>query len=82
MGFELAAGVYSVRKRPQSYGQSLPCPACGAATGVLDTRGRLGRVHRRRVCENGHRFSTHEVIVAGSLTADSREETWILEMAG
>lgn len=45
------------------------CPQCNASIysrggAVIDTRdGRRGAIRRRRVCENGHRFTTTETIV-------------------
>lgn len=40
------------------------CPQCGSTTQVYDSRPTVdGSVHRRRRCENEHRFSTREVMI-------------------
>jgi transcriptional regulator NrdR family protein len=40
------------------------CPICGLRTHVAETReDGYARVRRRRVCNNGHRFSTVEAVV-------------------
>ncbi len=42
---------------------SLPCPECGVLiSGVLDSRANPAYTRRRRLCSNGHRFTTHEMI--------------------
>ena len=42
------------------------CPVCGLGTRVLETRvDEFTRVVRRRTCNNGHRFTTLEVVVKG-----------------
>lgn len=42
----------------------MKCPHCGATSQVFDSRPTVdGSVHRRRRCENDHRFSTREVLV-------------------
>lgn len=39
------------------------CPICGAWSSVLDTReGPLESIRRRRMCGNGHKFPTFEII--------------------
>lgn len=39
------------------------CPTCGAWSEVSETRSaKQGMIKRRRVCANGHRFSTFEVL--------------------
>lgn len=41
----------------------IPCPECGSSSGkVVDSRPRDGGTRRRRICDNGHRFSTVEVV--------------------
>jgi transcriptional regulator NrdR family protein len=39
------------------------CPRCGSPeTHVVDTRPSRDRIRRRRECDEGHRFTTFEVI--------------------
>ena len=41
----------------------MDCPFCQKSTYVLATRAdSSGQLHRRRKCENGHRFTTYEVL--------------------
>lgn len=40
------------------------CPTCGTDSRVVDTRPHKKGRTRRRECENGHRFSTLETIIA------------------
>lgn len=41
------------------------CPTCGLRLdSVIDTRAQADHTRRRRVCPNGHRFTTREEIVA------------------
>ena len=48
----------SGHKRPPA----VPCPVCGEGrSSVVNTRPSAAGVYRRRVCVNGHRFSTEEV---------------------
>lgn len=48
----------------------LPCPVCGTRVlAVTDSRGRGGRIWRRRMCANGHRFSTIEILDDGGRSA-------------
>jgi hypothetical protein len=42
----------------------MTCPTCQTKTQVIDSRSRDGEVYRRRVCRNGHRFSTLERFVS------------------
>jgi transcriptional regulator NrdR family protein len=37
------------------------CPKCGGPSIVMQTRKLLGAVWRRRICDKGHRFSTHQI---------------------
>jgi transcriptional regulator NrdR family protein len=37
------------------------CPECQVDSNVIDTRPSYNRLRRRRVCKNGHKFSTIEV---------------------
>jgi len=47
--------------KAQKYGQSIPCPECGSFSSlVIDTRHTYEHTRRRRVCQNGHRYSTRE----------------------
>jgi len=49
---------------------SLACPQCGStATLVTDSRGRGGRIWRRRMCRALHRFSTVEIVEDGGRAA-------------
>ena len=49
---------------------SLACPQCGStATLVTDSRGRGGRIWRRRMCRELHRFSTVEIVEDGGRLA-------------
>jgi transcriptional regulator NrdR family protein len=41
----------------------MTCPECGKITSVVNSRKVDKTVMRRRVCECGFRFTTHEVIV-------------------
>lgn len=43
---------------------SMRCPTCGAPTEVKDTRplSAGATIRRRRLCANGHRFTTHEAL--------------------
>jgi hypothetical protein len=50
----------------------MQCPACGSnETAVKDSRPNGVRIRRRRVCECGHRFTTHEMTVPVSVSAHS-----------
>jgi hypothetical protein len=43
--------------------EGLSCPVCNStAHAVTDSRGRGGRIWRRRMCANRHRFSTVELV--------------------
>lgn len=42
----------------------MKCPECGAESSVLETR---DASRRRRKCQNGHRFTTMEVVVPEGL---------------
>ena len=45
-------------KRPHS----VACPVCGdGRSRVMNTRPSVQGIYRRRVCVNGHRFSTEEL---------------------
>ena len=44
------------------------CPKCGAWTSVMESRPAKDKVARRRVCGNGHRFSTYELAAKGTIT--------------
>ena len=45
------------------WNSSMNCPVCNSAKSrVLEKRNFTNRVSRRRYCENGHRYSTLEVI--------------------
>lgn len=47
--------------------RGLFCPTCNAGSvRVVDTRRTVGGVRRRHECENGHRFTTREVVDAES----------------
>lgn len=37
------------------------CPQCKIDSNVVDTRPSYNRLRRRRICKNGHKFSTVEV---------------------
>jgi len=37
------------------------CPVCNGKTRVIDSRPSGSRVYRRRLCELGHRTTTHEL---------------------
>lgn len=39
----------------------MPCPDCGSATSVIETRVTGTNVRRRRRCGNGHRVTTMEI---------------------
>jgi transcriptional repressor NrdR len=40
----------------------IPCPECGCTKSMItDARPANGKKRRRRECERGHRFTTHEV---------------------
>lgn len=58
---------------------TLPCPKCGFdQSGVIDSRTGQGKssgfIRRRRVCRLcGHRFSTHETVVAKPVPAPTVE---------
>ena len=45
----------------------MKCPICNAWTFIKDTRSKDTRVHRRRECANGHKFSTDERIATKEL---------------
>lgn len=47
------------------------CPTCRSRSRVVDTRTRVSYVYRRRTCNNGHTFTTHELIVNGSGHGDN-----------
>lgn len=49
----------------RQHASAFRCPECGEDTTVYDSRRvpHLNTVRRRRVCPNGHRFSTREVIM-------------------
>lgn len=50
------------KRETNSY--SLACPICGIKTsGVIDSRPTYKHIRRRRVCSNGHRFTTHEIVI-------------------
>lgn len=40
----------------------MKCPTCGAWSIVKDTRERPNYITRRRLCANGHRFTTKEFL--------------------
>ena len=40
----------------------MPCPKCGKDTQIRDSRMAEHGVKRRRVCPNGHKFTTLEVM--------------------
>jgi transcriptional regulator NrdR family protein len=41
----------------------LACPECGSPTSeVVDSRSADGFIRRRRECQRGHRFTTHEYL--------------------
>jgi transcriptional regulator NrdR family protein len=44
----------------------MKCPECSMPTYVIDTRAihEETTVYRRRRCVNGHRFTTHEILMA------------------
>ena len=43
----------------------VPCPVCGERrSAVVDTRPSKEHTRRRRVCANGHAFTTHERCVS------------------
>lgn len=53
------------------------CPTCGLPLGVRESRRHENKVHRRRECADGHRFTTREEIIAtnrGGRTAPEIEE--------
>ena len=41
----------------------MPCVKCGKGTRVTDSRPTSDSVYRRRICPEGHRFTTTEVFV-------------------
>ena len=45
-----------------NYGTAMECPECGIKkTRVVDMRpSTFNQIRRRRVCDNGHRFTTYE----------------------
>ena len=51
--------------------KSFDCPECGSASRVNDVRYQqkqsVDNIHRRRICENGHLFSTSEILHADFL---------------
>ncbi len=48
------------------------CPYCGAGSAVEATRSsRWGNMRRRRLCQNGHKFTTYEVLPQVLRTARS-----------
>lgn len=46
----------------------MDCPKCGAWSEVIETRLKKDKVSRRRECGNGHRFTTYELAVKGTVT--------------
>lgn len=55
------------QEAPESPLGGFPCPACGARTGVINSRPFEGSIRRRRVCPScGLRISTLESIVGDS----------------
>lgn len=53
-------------KKSQLREHSIECPVCGShKNGCMDSRtaGDGEYIRRRRVCANGHRFSTREVVM-------------------
>lgn len=49
----------------KTFGRAMPCPRCDGSTFVADSRSVGGGtvIRRRRECENGHRFTTEEIVV-------------------
>lgn len=66
----IAARIAHIGLKRDRGADSLACPQCGAtASLVIDSRGRGGRIHRRRMCRNHHRFNTVEHAADGDRTA-------------
>lgn len=55
------------------------CPKCAAASDVLETRKAGYLIRRRRLCHNGHRFSTLELPAALVSSMNSRRLRTSLE---
>ena len=52
----------------------MTCRECGMPTAVVDTRMAGERIRRRRVCDNGHRFTTYELFAADHDAIDAAAE--------
>ena len=60
---------------------SLTCPVCGSELGVVtETRRYPEYIRRRRQCDLGHRFTTHETVWPDGAVTGGLPPGWIREM--
>lgn len=67
MAPRILVGTHPCRPKTERYRVGVRCPVCEDKRSVtLDSRGSVkgDRIRRRRVCINGHRYTTHETVLA------------------
>lgn len=64
---------FLAKKGYKAGGSSVTCPVCASTKGaVTDSRPSEGSIRRRRMCSNGHRFSTIEVLTTNRPDLDPK----------